>query len=148
VTTPPVNNYNVEPPPEIFTTRPNTEDFLTYLCYRGTPSLPTNLDFVKSTQQKSKNDMKKTNQNATTKSPGRKKTVSPNKNAEASTSSTTPVKRKEVSLNKSEADETPPSKTKKKEQVQENSANITKSLKGKKADVTSTTPSPKTVGKK
>lgn len=38
---------NREPPPELLPDkRPNTEDFLTFLCFRGTPVLPPELDFL------------------------------------------------------------------------------------------------------
>lgn len=54
---------NHEPPQELLPNRrPNTEDFLTFLCFRGTSVLPSHLDFfntnknVDQTQIKSKSD--------------------------------------------------------------------------------------------
>ncbi|XP_058838693.1 titin [Topomyia yanbarensis] len=46
------NATDTDPIPELLPNmRPNTEDFLTFLCFRGTPVLPPSLDFFNTTAQ-------------------------------------------------------------------------------------------------
>uniref|UniRef100_A0A034V6F2 Protein Jumonji n=2 Tax=Bactrocera dorsalis TaxID=27457 RepID=A0A034V6F2_BACDO len=46
-TGPSTSSESREPPTEILPNkRPKTEDFLTFLCFRGTPALPAHLDFL------------------------------------------------------------------------------------------------------
>lgn len=58
---------NREPPTEILPNkRPKTEDFLTFLCFRGTSALPAHLDFLnQNTSQAPKDESQDTNEKST-----------------------------------------------------------------------------------
>lgn len=82
--------------------RPNTEDFLTFLCFRGTSSLPKELDFTNSLNQPSTSgasssskappDKRKLDKNDT----GKKKSVNAKKSEASAVSAPTPEKAKEI----------------------------------------------------
>ncbi|XP_017491286.1 PREDICTED: microtubule-associated protein futsch, partial [Rhagoletis zephyria] len=56
-TGPSTSSESREPPTEILPNkRPKTEDFLTFLCFRGTPALPAHLDFLNQGKTKDAED--------------------------------------------------------------------------------------------
>ncbi|XP_004519005.1 uncharacterized protein LOC101460227 [Ceratitis capitata] len=56
-TGPSTSSESREPPTEILPNkRPKTEDFLTFLCFRGTPALPAHLDFLNQGKAKEPED--------------------------------------------------------------------------------------------
>uniref|UniRef100_A0A0A1XBG1 Protein Jumonji n=1 Tax=Zeugodacus cucurbitae TaxID=28588 RepID=A0A0A1XBG1_ZEUCU len=56
-TGPSTSSESREPPTEILPNkRPKTEDFLTFLCFRGTPALPAHLDFLNQGKTKEPED--------------------------------------------------------------------------------------------
>ncbi|CAG7834068.1 unnamed protein product [Allacma fusca] len=75
--------------------RPKTEDFLAFLCYRGTPVLPQELDFFNypPSTESSSNDVSKHEETKKSEEPSEKSTAQPEPVVRASSSSSTNTKK-------------------------------------------------------
>ncbi|XP_062543483.1 protein Jumonji [Armigeres subalbatus] len=78
--------------------RPNTEDFLTFLCYRGTPVLPPSLDFFNTAAQQQ--NASSSGNRPTLPSSSTSKTVAKSSASSAQQLDTTPIKQDEPESSK------------------------------------------------